>query len=130
MRVYDLYGVGLSSLSEARLYLASVFDYFQEKESSYRGVCFKCSLNDGGEVVLQENWEDGDYAEDKYTEFKVLLYVNSIKEFDEIRNNLIDLEKIVSLTRDVSGDDRVMRSYVFKGNKMELIRECILPTQY
>jgi hypothetical protein len=93
MAAYDLYGLRLDDISQARDLLENCLGLqFQSRESDYQGgIYFKCGKNSGEHFVLKNNIDlvDGEVAEIEFPSHRILFYIN-----DTARSS--DLQKILN----------------------------------
>ncbi|WP_256589468.1 hypothetical protein [Pseudomonas sp. GV071] len=78
---YDLYGAKRLSLLSAKDDVEKALGkVFEERDSSYQGgVYYMWGVSDSENFILKLNVDpfDGDPAEQKYPEHKILLYINA-----------------------------------------------------
>lgn len=97
-KIYDLYGVFVNSIEEARSLVERVIGLeFHLHESSYRGGDY-FRLHDVGRehFILQRNYDkfEREWFEQEYREAPFILYVNDTQRSDELHEVLTALPNI------------------------------------
>lgn len=89
MKSFDLYGINLSDLSDARAAVESIFEIsMEERDSGYQGGIYYLFGDRGSEnFILKRNIDidDGEPAELEFPEYPVLLYINKTVRPAEIK---------------------------------------------
>ncbi|UZE18833.1 hypothetical protein LOY70_04350 [Pseudomonas sp. B21-054] len=89
---YDLYGAKKLSLLSAKDDVERALGkIFEERDSSYQGgVYYMWGRRDSEHFILKLNVDpfDGDPAEQKYPDHKILLYVNTTERSSDIEKSM------------------------------------------
>lgn len=89
MKIFDLYGISVDSLQEAKESVESALrEPLNAHESSHHcGAYYRLDLPDGGSIILQQNFDDfeNEWTEEAFKEMPFLLYVSKHQSPDHIR---------------------------------------------
>jgi hypothetical protein len=102
MVTYELYGVALQSLDEARSVIEGLLGVtFVPRESSYLGAYLLCRPSDSEKLLLRCNTDpiDGQAAEEEFPGEQLLLYVEGMRNVQQWRNVLLAKKNMFKLLR-------------------------------
>jgi hypothetical protein len=92
MSIFDLYGLTVSSLDDARALIEYVIHKpLKAHESSHHcGAYWRLDLPDGGSLILQKNYDEfeNEWTEESFRDVPYLLYVSKYLQADELKSDL------------------------------------------
>lgn len=92
MSNYDLYGIENIKITEAKSRIEKKLDIkFTEKEGLFQGgTYYQSKLNNQESLVLKNNIDpfDGEAAEQTFSEYPILLYINDTENSEKIKSLL------------------------------------------
>jgi len=87
---YVTLGISNSDIKSVKAKLEDILEItFEERESSYKGKYFHCKLTDSQKIELGSNFEDGDWKEDKYKDYQLLLELSCLKNTAEVTSKIL-----------------------------------------
>jgi len=92
MKIFDLYGINVVSLDEAKEAVEGVLKVsLNPHDSSYHcGAYYRLDLPDGGSIILQQNFDEyeDEWTEAGFREMPFLLYVSNHPSPDDVRESM------------------------------------------
>ena len=100
---------------------------FVEHESSYKGIYFLCQLPEFQEIELGNNFEDGDWREEKYKEYTLLLKLIGLNNVLELTNKVLrNINNSVFIKALETKYGEYLKVYDFVDGQFVLIKEVSL----
>jgi hypothetical protein len=90
-KIFDIYGGETNDLQLCREVIQSALGVqLEAHESSYLGNYYRWGKQYGEELILQKNYDESEqeFREERFKDFRTLLYVNLFSDPDEVRRRL------------------------------------------
>ena len=126
MNIYDLYGLKVDNIEQAKLLLEPVLDvHFELRESMYIGEYYLGKINREKRYVIQNNYHEREgWIEEKYKYFNILLYVNDPPNPDELHKKIVNLSDAVCLLlRRITNDGQWRKELHFVKGQFKIVSE-------
>lgn len=127
MYIFDHYGIVINdAFTTVQLLTSALGVQFSLHESSFWGEYFRADIDGGGNFRIISNFHDGDWHEEEYQKYPLLLEVNEVLYPDKIMQILIKMEAVNFLYRSEVEEKKWIRRYKYERGNFHMINEKIL----
>jgi hypothetical protein len=127
MHTFDHYGIKINDAAAMAQKLTPVLGVkFSPHESSFWGEYFLGDIGDVGNIRIISNFYDGDWREEDYREYPLLLEVNEAICPNEIMMVILKIKGIDFLYRSEVEGGEWIRRYKYESGNFHMVGETIL----
>lgn len=126
MHIFDHYGIEINDAIAMAQKLTSVLGIkFSPHESSFWGEYFLGDIEGAGNIRIISNFHDGDWHEEDYMKYPLLLEVNEVTYPNEIMNIISKIKGVDFLYRSEVEGGKWIRRYKYEDGNFHKVGENI-----
>lgn len=125
---YVKIGIKCEDLQKTRIILEDILGIqFIEHESSYTGIYYLCKLSDSQNIQLVNNFQDGDWTEEKYNNCPLIVELNYLKEPEKVVSKILNnVEEAIFIKAHEIETGVSLKVFDWADGQFKLIREISL----